>query len=755
MPRPSRADRQNEVAFCAEVSKWSDSIFKANSALTFAHSKIEQYATGSNKRADLRFYDQNKALILCGEVKLPGADKGESPYNPILMADAYNKATMDNCRYFFTWNVEELALFDRSVWDAPTMNERYVHSWKLGLKLNHPSDVISPTVVRKLQDEFLPKVFGDIDAILAGRQKEFSRPPADIFLTVLESYLLGPNAPVRELQYYLEDESARNSEFKKRFIDWMVKEQEWNINPDDFKTWQKDVERAAESMCYILNNRILFYQAIVRRNRLPELMFPDTVKTADSALKHLNDCFHLAEQKTGDYESIFRPERESADWTTVAALSGDNSIQAWNNVIHWVEKLNFKELPSDILGKTFQKLISPEERHRFGQHYTDETIVDVINAFCIRKGTETVLDPSCGSGGFLVRAYYRKQQLDKSQNHQRLLSDIYGCDINAYPAHLATLNLAARKIENEENYPRIAHKNFFKVKAETTFCELPVMDAPGEGHRGTKRIKLPEIDAVVGNPPYVRQEKIPKKSDRRVVADQTKEYIGKVAESAYPGSQLTKQSDLHVYFWLASARFLSQKGMFGFLTSSSWLDAKYGFALQRWILTHFKLIAIIESLDEPWFSDARIKTCATIMERCDDAAQRAENVVRFVRLKRPLAEILGKSRWEAIEEFDGQEHLRQEAAEKLRDLILKRSADYSGDDLRILTKRQSELWDDGLCVAEMFERQKQLSKQSLEDDDESSSDETEVVISPPRQLLCHKRLTGLWRWQMGTIFTRP
>lgn len=734
MPRPSRADRQNEVAFCAEVSKWSDSIFKSNPALPFDHSKIEQYATGSNKRADLRFYDQSDALILCGEVKLPGADQGESPYNPILMADAYNKATAENCRYFFTWNVEELALFDRSVWDAPTMNERYVHSWRLGLRLDRPSDVTSPTVVRKLQEEFLPKVFWDLDAILAGRQQEFSRPPADIFLTVLESYLLGPNAPVRELQYYLEETSAKDAVFKKRFIDWMVKEQEWNIDPDDFKTWQKDVERAAESMCYILNNRILFYQAIAGRMRLQELAFPANVKTSARAVKHLNDCFELAVLKTGDYESIFLPERQGDDWTTVAALSGENSIQAWNNVIHWVEKLNFKELPSDILGKTFQKLISPEERHRFGQHYTDETIVDLINAFCIRKGTETVFDPSCGSGGFLVRAYYRKQQLDKSQSHQQLLSDIYGCDINAYPAHLATLNLAARKIENEENYPRIAHKNFFKVKPNVTFCELPTMDNPGEGHRAKKRIFLPEIDAIVGNPPYVRQEDIPKKSDRRVVADQTKEYIGKVAESAYPGSQLTKQSDLHVYFWLASARFLSQKGRFGFLTSSSWLDAKYGFALQRWILTHFKVIAIIESLDEPWFSDARIKTCATIMERCDDTEERSKNIVRFVHLKRPLAEILGKSKWEAIEEFDGQEHLRQEAAEKLRDLILKKTGDYSSDELRILTKCQSELWDDGLSVAEMFERQKRLSKQSLDDDDPAEAN-GDLTSTPPATLV--------------------
>ncbi len=69
------------------------------------------------------------------------------------------------------------------------------------------------------------------------------------------------------------------------------------------------------------------------------------------------------------------------------ALSGANSIEAWDKYIRSVDRFNFKHIPTDILGRTFQKLIGPEERQKFGQYYTDENIVDVINAFCIRNGT--------------------------------------------------------------------------------------------------------------------------------------------------------------------------------------------------------------------------------------------------------------------------------------------------------------------------------------------------------------------------------
>ena len=67
---------------------------------------------------------------------------------------------------------------------------------------------------------------------------------------------------------------------------------------------------------------------------------------------------------------------------------------------------------TDVLGGIFKRLIAPEERHRFGQYYTSEDLVDVVNSFCIRESDALVLDPACGSGSFLVRAYYRKALKD-------------------------------------------------------------------------------------------------------------------------------------------------------------------------------------------------------------------------------------------------------------------------------------------------------------------------------------------------------
>ena len=53
-------------------------------------------------------------------------------------------------------------------------------------------------------------------------------------------------------------------------------------------------------------------------------------------------------------------------------------------------------------------------------------------------------------------------------SHQDLLREIYGCDIALFAAHLATLNLASRHIEDEENYPYIARANFFEIPGGAT-----------------------------------------------------------------------------------------------------------------------------------------------------------------------------------------------------------------------------------------------------------------------------------------------
>ncbi len=660
----------HEVDFCSQMASAANALIGRNpTAYPFTEARVEGYGVGPGrrKRKDLRFFGAHGKLLLCGEVKLPGTPDGRSAFADELVQDAFSKAENAGVRYFFTWNVNEFAIFDRRLWERPLL-ERRVRVWRLGRTLANPAAVAREDNLNFVKTHFLPDFLGDLGDVLSGRRAEWL-PPDDLFIRSLESHL---DWPVQLSSAYIVQEAARNKRFGLRVERWMT-DQDWTFVRTPHEEWARALDNMAKTLAYVWANRLLFYKALrARFPDLPRLQLRPSVKNADDAVAALNQFLQQAVERSGDYEPLLMPE--ATDWATALVFQPANALDAWRGLLRGIESVDFREVPSDVVGRIFQKLIGPDERHRYGQHFTGDDPVDLINAFCIRAASDAVLDPACGSGSFLVRAYYRKRHLGARRPHLALIGELFGCDIALYPAHLATLNLAAREINDEANYPRITRRNFFDFEADQAFCRVP--DNAGN----YVPCALPALDAVVGNPPYVRQEKVEKKDKAR---------FARMCSDAWRGLRLSGRSDLHCYFWPAASRLLKEGGYFGFLTSSSWMDVEYGFALQGWMLRHFRVLAVMESAAEPWFEDARVKTCVAILQRCDDEAARMANRVRFVRFDRKLAEIIG-----ILPGRD--EEARQAALEALRERILDTDADCQNDDLRIIVKAQSDLWADGL-----------------------------------------------------------
>ena len=74
------------------------------------------------------------------------------------------------------------------------------------------------------------------------------------------------------------------------------------------------------------------------------------------------------------------------------------------------------------------------------------------------------MDPACGTGTFLIQAYFQKRLLDPTIDHKNVLSTLYGIDIAKFPAHLSTINLALRNLREKDNYPQIFQNDFFALK---------------------------------------------------------------------------------------------------------------------------------------------------------------------------------------------------------------------------------------------------------------------------------------------------
>lgn len=364
-----------------------------------------------------------------------------------------------------------------------------------------------------------------------------------------------------------------------------------------------------------------------------------------------------------------------------------------------LKRYDFSSLGFDVIGRIFERLIPESERHNLGQYFTDPDIVDLILQFCIKNEKDKVFDPSCGAGTFLVRAYQYKKLMNQTLTHEKILDTIWGNDIAKFPAHLSIINLAINNLSVEKNYPKIMQKDFFDL-----------LVTPEDGFRfpdDIRKVLLKTMnneefeivyprwfDAIVGNPPYTRQEEI-----SEISGDET--YKTKLINKAlsYGNNKkianISKRAGIYAYFFIHGTKFLRDGGRLGFVVSNAWLDVEYGAGLQEFFLKNYKIVAIIESKVERWFKDADINTVIVILEKCKDKETRDNNLVRFVYLLKPLRDFIPAAQtiWEKQIE-------RKQAIENLIKTILAHNDFYENESLRIFPKKQSELWEEGFDTEE-------------------------------------------------------
>lgn len=96
----------------------------------------------------------------------------------------------------------------------------------------------------------------------------------------------------------------------------------------------------------------------------------------------------------------------------------------------------------DAKGLAFQKFLSHHEKDGRGQFFTPEPVIDFCVAMMQPKPEETITDPACGSGGFLMSALKYLQANNPKLDTAKIVSqNIFGLDINRSIARIAKMKL--------------------------------------------------------------------------------------------------------------------------------------------------------------------------------------------------------------------------------------------------------------------------------------------------------------------------
>ena len=666
---------KTEWTAAAKIMAWINEIIKDKN-LPIGIAEVETIVPGTRKRPDIIIHKggQSEEIICLMEFKLPYFEPDDEEN---LKEPARKKATKCKARYFTTSNFQSLIVFKTETVNAmKSLEDQIAGQYNLAL-IEDINEIENPQF-REAIYRGLEKFLAELTDYALGQKPEPLIRINELLIWRLHEKV---NRLARFYRHIVEDEYHKNKEFRSVIKKWFTA-QLWEFNAQD-----SDFIKAARQTAYLLVNKIVFYQALQakRPKKLDPLTIPDDLTKGGLLKQHLQNYFDYV-VKNIDYETVY-----SADFIDALAFPDNEAIVIEvRNLVKILRHYDFSRTGYDIIGHIFEKLIPAEERHNLGQYFTNSYIVDLILKFCLRKETDKILDPACGAGTFLVRAYQQKKMMNQRLSHEEILGDLWGTDIAKFPAHLSTINLAISDLSVDKNYPNIIKVDFFKLFATPDGFEIP------ENWRAARAISLGKeprdityprwFDCVVGNPPYTRQEEIPETGvDKyRLIENALTDPSGnKIAD-------ISKRAGIHAYFFIHGTKFLKNEGRFGFIVSSSWLDVDYGKGLQEFFLKNYKIIAIIESKVERWFEDADINTCIVILEKCNNVDMRNENLIRFIYLKKKLIDLIpGPSEnWQRQKE-------RMDKIDELIKTVLFHNEFYENEDMRIRPQKQKSLWDEG------------------------------------------------------------
>ena len=139
-----------------------------------------------------------------------------------------------------------------------------------------------------------------------------------------------------------------------------------------------------------------------------------------------------------------------------------------------------------------------------------------------------------------------------------------------------------------------------EIACQKRFFHWP-LEFPEVWYTKRGRRSNPGFDAVIGNPPYVRQEQI----------TANKDYFS-VAFSVYRST-----ADLYVYFYEIAHRLLRSGGAFGMITSNKFMRAAYGENLREFLSRAARVHEILDFGDLPVFPEVSAYPCIVLTTKGD------------------------------------------------------------------------------------------------------------------------------------------
>lgn len=191
-------------------------------------------------------------------------------------------------------------------------------------------------------------------------------------------------------------------------------------------------------------------------------------KTAHNFTKRITTLFDDTQQ---EYRDIF----DTNDRIKISSISLGFTVNK-------LQEISLLDSSQDAKGLAFQKFLSHREKDRLGQFFTPEPVIDFCVDIIQPTIHETIIDPACGSGGFLTSVLKYLKDNNKNVDVSKIIANnLFGADVNK-----SILRIAKMKLLLESN----GKNNLYCLNSLDNIEEIQSF------------IPFNEFDCVLTNPPF-------------------------------------------------------------------------------------------------------------------------------------------------------------------------------------------------------------------------------------------------------------
>jgi len=317
-----------------------------------------------------------------------------------------------------------------------------------------------------------------------------------------------------------------------------------------------------------------------------------------------------------------------------------------SSVVSHLQGINLKETELDTKGVAFERFMDGFFKGNFGQYFTPREVIQFAVEMFPPDVHDRVLDPACGSGGFLLHALdhirreanikYPQWQSNRSQDrdhynywHGFAQHQLFGIEINDEIARVAKMNM----ILHDDGHTNVIGEDALEVWARFDVIR------PGA-------FKAKEFDLVLTNPPFGAQVNF---LDRPYLSGIFPE-LGEV-EDAKSRRKPRKNQKTEILFLERVHQFLRPGGRAaivlpdGILTNSS-----LGY-VRDYVLQAFRVRAVI-SLPQMAFAHygAGVKSSIVFLEKRDEGETPSDDEAIFMAAPENIGyDATGRKTWKLIE----------------------------------------------------------------------------------------------------------